>query len=97
MHPYFIPPSYIKTLFSAGCGVFSRVISWLSAGALLSLSLSLLLSLLAGLVWLTAPQEQTGTLAEGSGVCMHNPLNMSLLLEPQLVYISTRQKFVRRN
>lgn len=35
-------------------------------------------SLLAGFVWLTAPQEQTGTLAEGSGVCAHNPLNMSL-------------------
>lgn len=35
-------------------------------------------SLLAGFVWLTAPQEQTGTLAEGSRVCTHNPLNMSL-------------------
>lgn len=38
-------------------------------------------SLLAGFVWLTAPQEQTGTLAEGSGVCTHNPLNMSLCEE----------------
>lgn len=40
-------------------------------------------SLLAGFVWLTAPQEQTGTLAEGSWACMHNPLNMVVCLELQ--------------